>query len=105
MPTTVPVVRSRRYATSAATTTKSNNDRPALKKQEANQATSATNQKRKKATVIILVGIKKENNFPRSHLLADGTYVHQQEEAIQEGDSVLMIRMHRTLLHQAAANT
>jgi hypothetical protein len=70
----------------------------ALKSKAVNQVACATNEKEKQPSLSSLwcKSVKKQLSKEQS---ASGTerYVHQQEEAIQEGDtSVLMIRMYRT---------
>ena len=70
----------------------------ALKTKSVNQTTSVTNQQAKQPSSSSWWGKNKKKQLPKKQSgLETERYVHQQEEAIQEGDtSVLMIRMHRT---------
>jgi hypothetical protein len=69
----------------------------ALKTKSVNRTTSATNQQEKQPSSSWWGKNKKKQLFKRQSALQTERYVHQQEEAIQDGDtSVLMIRMHRT---------
>jgi hypothetical protein len=69
----------------------------ALKSKTVNQAAGATNQQEKQPSSSWWGKNKKKQLSRKQSALETERYVHQQEEAIQEGDtSVLMIRMHRT---------
>jgi hypothetical protein len=69
----------------------------ALKSKGVNQVACATNQKEKQPSSSWWGKKKKKQLAKKQSGLETERYVHQQEEAIQEGDtSVLMIRMHRT---------
>jgi hypothetical protein len=66
----------------------------ALKIKSVNQATGATNERNKQTSS--WWGKNKKKQLSKKHL-ETRRYVHEEEEAIQEGDTnVLMIRMHRT---------
>jgi hypothetical protein len=70
----------------------------ALKSKAVNQVACATNEREKQPSLPSLwcKSVKKQLSKEQSSLETQ-RYVHQQEEAIQEGDtSVLMIRMYRT---------
>lgn len=78
----------------------------ALKSKSLNQATGAINQHEKQPSSSWWGKNKKKQISKEKSLLETRRYVHEQEEAIQEGDtSVLMIRMHRTPTNCMAPQT